>query len=127
MTWVDLKRVEAKLEQQIMVMINKNPEQGYDIEGVKDYFRARPQAVTLGDSLPGWSDLSEIKRRQKVDRVIARLIKGGRVRIEKKKSIGFYPRMGSYLVPLNVLDKIVFALEQVDEREGATVEGREET
>ena len=127
MTWVDLKRVEAKLEQQIMVMINKNPEQGYDIEGVKDYFRARPQAVTLRDSLPVWSDLSVRKRRQKVDRVIARLIKGGRVRIEKKKSIGFYPRMVSYLVPLNVLDKIVFALEQVDEREGATVEGREET
>jgi len=120
MTWVNMKKTEARIETRIMVLINRT-DAGMNLQSVKNYFivntRSRAlQATILSDDLPGWLNLSESKRMSRVDRVISRLIKAGRARIEPRKNPSYYKR-DEYLIPLNILDKIVFALERDDEVE----------
>jgi len=113
MTWVNIKKLERKVEAKVMVLISRNPSRGMDLQSVKDHFIHRSgRRITSELDIPGWTRLAPQKRGHKVDKIISRLIKAGRARIEKE--LGENER----LVALNVLDKIVFALEQEDEPDG---------
>jgi len=114
MTFVNMKKLDAKVETRIMVLINRT-DAGMNLQSVKDYFIARRmQSTILSHDLPGWLNLSEHKRNCRVNKVISRLIKEGRARVQKD------PLRDPRLVPLNILDKIVFALERDDAEEKAT-------
>jgi hypothetical protein len=112
MTWVNIKKVESLIETRIMILINEYPGRGRRLDVVKRYFNAfqEPEMTKLQNEIPGWFQLSGHKRIARVNKIIARLIKEGRARVEMEDN-GNYYRV-EYLVPLNVLDKLVFALEQ---------------
>jgi len=107
---VNMKRVESLIETRIMIMINKDQDRGHRLDFVKHYFDSHDLRTSLQAEIPGWFQLSHQKRVARVNKIISRLIKGGRARTEMVAA-GDYSK-NEYLIPLNVLDKIVFALEQ---------------
>jgi len=108
MTFVNMKRIDAKVENRIMVLINRT-DSGMIVQNVKYFFKSwGAQKAIVEADIPGWCSLSRHKQENRVNKMISRLIKEGRARIQKDP--GKDPR----LVPLNILDKIVFALERDD-------------
>lgn len=122
MTFVNMKKMEELIEHRIMVLINSAPSRGYELENIQRYFRIGGlQSTILKSDLPGWELLGENKRTNRVNKVLRRLIKEGRARMvdEKGEELDVdKPRPwytysgGCRVIPLNVLDKMVYALEQ---------------
>jgi len=132
MTWVNLKKVEAAVEHRIMVLINARSERGMPIDAINRYFEAGGlQSKVLEVDIPGWLQLAAQKRKNRVNKVIRQLVLAGRARIVRengavvdfrKQPYGDQLCMSDRLIPLNVLDKIVFALENDDAEEAAAGE-----
>ena len=132
MTWVNLKKVEAAVEHRIMVLINARSERGFPIDAINRYFEAGGlQSKVLEVDIPGWLQLGAHKRKNRVNKIVRRLVLAGRARIvrengeivdfrKKPYGDGFQP--ADRLVPLNVLDRIVFSLENDDAEEAAAGE-----
>lgn len=115
MGFVDMKKVDQKIEARIMVLINRVPEKGMSVAAIKRYFEPSGlQKRILIEDIPGWVALSQIKRAHRVAKVISYLVKSDRARIDKDA----YSYDGGMLIPLNVLDKIVFALEREESVDG---------
>lgn len=124
MTFVNMKKVEELVERRIMVLISANESRGLQIRLVRNYFYPNPvQAIILDSDVPGWTHLSGNKREGRLNKVIWRLIKAGRARIERSdgtivdKAKPYQPQLepGDRLVPLNALDRIVFGLAQEED------------
>lgn len=124
MPWVNMKEVDARIEHRIMVLINANPSKGTTIDAIHYYFRATElQATILKEDIPGWELLGANKRLNRINKIMRSLIFSGRVRmvgpsgdelhVDHRKPWNAHPT-NCRLVPLNALDKIVFALEQDD-------------
>jgi len=93
-----------------MIMINESPDRGAQVDTVRSYFRTLgPQRVVLAADIPGFLELSSDKRARRVEKVIVHLLRSGRARIEVSGV-----ETAGRLVPLNVLDKIVWAIERAE-------------
>lgn len=122
MTWVNLKLVEERIEHRIMVLINSKPDYGSSVNTIYNYFRPQGlQAKILKEDVPGWEHLAENKRMNRVNKVIRRLIKGGRAKLITKDGQEIDPDSANRglwyserLVALNALDRIVYSLERED-------------
>lgn len=126
MTWVNLKKVEQRIEHRVMVLINSKPDRGYSLIAIFNYFRPQGiQAKILKEDVPGWEHLGENKRMNRINKVVRRLVRDGRARmvtengdpmdmdsVHRSSIFG-----GERLIPLNALDKIVYALEQDEQAE----------
>lgn len=119
-----MKKVELRIENRIMVLINRVPAKGCYIDVIQRYFRVGGlQSAILREDIPGWLELAETKRMNRVNKVIRQLVMDGRARITNEKgeplkldvpyNSGF--GVSDRLIPLNVLDKIVYALAQDDD------------
>ena len=132
MTWVNLKKVEAAVEHRIMVLINARSERGFPIDAINRYFEAGGlQSKILEVDVPGWLQLAAQKRKNRVNKVIRQLVLAGRARVVRENGAvvdfqkkpygdGIWP--SDRLIPLNVLDRIVFSLENDDAEQAAAGE-----
>lgn len=115
MTWVDLKRLDEKIDNRITILISSKPG-GLVIDAIHLYFTPRNvQKIILQAEMPEILNLADQKRGQRVQRVINRMIKEGRARIGRRFGV-------DTLEPLTALDRIVHA---IDESEQADRKGRD--
>lgn len=116
MTWVDLKRLEYLIERRILNTLQVAGESGVELWLLKRSFNLEyPMCDLFADrigpknDLVGWDQLSETKRRNRLNKVLERLLREHRVQVERRN-------FTTYLVGVCILDSIVSALE-VDESE----------
>ena len=121
MTWVDLKRLEYLIERRILNTLQVAGESGVELWLLKHSFNLEfPMCDLFADrigpknDLVGWDQLSEIKRKNRFNKVLERLLREHRVRVLHRNAT-------SYLVGVCVLDSIVSALE-VDESDPGQVD-----
>ena len=104
--WVDLKKFDQFVETEVLRLIHREPDgiRTADLYSLfSPYWLSDKAGMVL--KCPGWNLLSKHKRCCRLNKVIFRLISSGRIKREK----GVFS--GDRFVPLDVLDKIVFALE----------------
>lgn len=121
MSYADMKAIDRAIEHRIMVFITRSPDRCFHLDSIFNYFRPEGiQRLVVLEDIPGWGLLGEVKRNNRVNKVIRSLVKEGRARLigrdDKELCIDLpHPRGfggGPRLVPLNALDRIVYALDQ---------------
>ena len=122
MSYVNLKEIERLIEHRIMMLINAQPERGASIITIHNYFHVvGPQAEILKTDIPMWECLSKTKQMNRINKVIRFMIKTRRVKLvgasnetldpDKPRPYSFAGH-GGRLLPIHVLDRIVYAVEQ---------------
>lgn len=106
MTWVNLKKIERYLETTILrIVLEPGTHQGCYKRDITTFFRtwAGVNRERLRKECPGWFQLAEPKRGARLNKIIEKLVREKRLRMEKTS-------LGTRLVPLDVFDKLVNAL-----------------
>lgn len=110
--FVPLSAVDQFLRKHILNLALSGGELGVSKRTLEHYLSPNrdPDTWKLRDECPGWFLLSGVKRGNRLNRVLQHMVARQEVRLEERPANG-----GTWVAPLNVLDKLVAALNRADD------------